>query len=255
MFPVIKVEVRFHVDVKSAKQAIRERIWRLLEERGLAAFPKPVYGRIPNFVGSDKACERAAALPEFARARAVKINPDAPQRMCRELALKSGKVLVVPTPRIRGGFLLLDPSVIPRDAYREASTIGGAAKWGRPTPPEHLPQIDLVIIGSVAVNPKTGRRLGKSHGYAEIEWGILSYYGKVGESTPVVTTVHDVQLVDDDIPREPFDLPVDIVVTPTRALRTSRTDMKPSGILWEYVTEDMLREIPLLAELRGSRIP
>jgi len=104
----------------------------------------------------------------------------------------------------------------------------------------------------VAVNPSTGLRLGKSHGYAEIEWGILSTFDKVGEETPVATTIHDVQLVQDDIPREPFDLPVDIIATPTRLIRVDRRPPKPRGILWEYVSEEMLREIPLLAELRSK---
>jgi len=237
---------------KDLKHAIRERIWRILEEEDIAAFPRPVYGRIPNFKGAEKTCQNLAATDEFRRARILKINPDAPQRPCRELALLWNKAVVMPTPRIREGFLLLDPSQIPRGAYREASTIAGAFKWGRPVKPWELPSVDMVIIGSVAVNPSTGLRLGKSHGYAEIEWGILSTFDKVGEETPVATTIHDVQLVQDDIPREPFDLPVDIIATPTRLIRVDRRPPKPRGILWEYVSEEMLREIPLLAELRSK---
>jgi hypothetical protein len=56
--------------------------------------------------------------------------------------------------------------------------------------PWELPPVDMVV-GSVAMNPKTGRRLGKSHGYAEIEWGIISSLGKVEEETPVAATVHE----------------------------------------------------------------
>lgn len=46
-------------------------------------------------------------------------------------------------------------------------------------------------------------------------------------------------------------MPVDIVVTPSRVIRVSRVDPKPRGIYWEFVTEDMLREIPILRELRN----
>ena len=237
------------MDVKAVKQAIRERVWRMLEERNVASFPRPAYGRIPNFVGSNEACRLASTLPEFTRAKVIKVNPDSPQRYCRELALRYGKLVIVPTPRIREGFMILDPGRIPRQYYGEASTIGGLFKWGIPVKPWDMPQIDLVIIGSVAVNPSSGRRLGKSHGYAEIEWGIASMLGKVNENTPVITTVHELQLVNDEIPREPFDLPVDIVVTPSRVIRVDRVDAKPRGIYWQYVTEEMIREIPLLAEL------
>jgi hypothetical protein len=31
------------------KDQIRKEIWQLIEERGIARFPRPVYGRIPNF--------------------------------------------------------------------------------------------------------------------------------------------------------------------------------------------------------------
>lgn len=238
------------MDIKAVKQAIRVRVWKMLEESNVAAFPRPAYGRIPNFIGSQEACRLASTLPEFKVAKVIKINPDSPQRYCRELALRYGKLVIVPTPRIREGFLLLDPSRIPRQYYADASTIGGSFKWGTPIKPWDAPQIDLVIIGSVAVNPSNGRRLGKSHGYAEIEWGIVSALGKVNEDTPVVTTVHELQLVNDEIPREPFDLPVDIIVTPNRIIKVSRIDGKPRGIYWDYVTGELIKEIPLLAELR-----
>jgi 5-formyltetrahydrofolate cyclo-ligase len=232
------------------KREIRERIWDLLERSGVAAFPRPVHGRIPNFVGAESACRNLRESGEWAAARVVKINPDAPQRPCREAALAEGKVVVMPTPRIREGFLLLDPRAVPRSAYREASTISGAFRWGVKINPREMPQIDLVVIGSVAVNPGDGARLGKSHGYAELEWGIATALGKASESTPVATTVHELQLVDDDIPQEPFDLPVDLIATQTRALRPVRRRQKPRGILWEYITEEMLSEIPLLSSLR-----
>ncbi|MEL9991894.1 MAG: 5-formyltetrahydrofolate cyclo-ligase [Thermoproteus sp.] len=230
------------------KQEIREAIWDLLERRGVAAFPKPVRGRIPNFVGADSACRVLRATPEWRSAKVVKINPDSPQRPCREAALAEGKTLIMPTPRIKEGFLLLKG--VPRGAVREASTISGAFRWGVKVDPRAMPEIDLVVIGSVAVSPRDGARLGKSHGYAELEWGIARALGKVSDTTPVATTVHELQLVD-EIPQEPFDLPVDIIATPSSLLRPQQRRPKPSGILWEYVTEELLSEVPLLSLLRS----
>ncbi len=234
--------------VVRAKAEIRRAVWDRMEREGVAIFPLPPHGRIPNFRGADAACRRALSIGEVAKASVVKVNPDSPQRPCREALLVMGKVLVVPTPRLRGGFLLLDPSAIPRGRAAEAVTIGGAARWGRGVDPRELPRIDVVIVGSVAVSPGTGARLGKSHGYAELEWGLLAELGKVGEETPVVTTVHDVQLVD-WIPVEPFDLPVDYVATPTRLIRVGARPPKPRGILWDYVDEALLGEVPILRTL------
>jgi len=236
----------------SRKEEIRNRIWRIMEERNIADFPRPVYGRIPNFKGSELTCERIRELEEYRRARVIKVSPDSPQRKIRELALRDGKILIMPTPRIKNGFLLLDPRKIPPQAYREASTISGAYRWGVPTKPWDLPEIDLVVVGSVAVNKK-GIRLGKGEGYAELEWGILAECGKVNKNTPVITNVHDVQVLDEEIPYDIYDLPVDIIVTPTRVIRTSPIKDKPSGIYWNLLPERKLREIPVLQELKKMR--
>ncbi|MEM2935977.1 MAG: 5-formyltetrahydrofolate cyclo-ligase, partial [Candidatus Bathyarchaeia archaeon] len=97
------------------KGRIRERIWKLLEDKEIARFPKPVYGRIPNFLGAEEAARRLTALPEFQKAKVVKVNPDSPQNPVREAVLSSGKVLIMPTPRLKAGFLVLDPKTIPKE--------------------------------------------------------------------------------------------------------------------------------------------
>ncbi len=94
------------------KQAIREQVWRRLDAEGISTFPRPVRGRIPNVRDADAAAERLAQTPEWRTAQTVKVNPDAPQRGVRFRALKQGKVLLMPTPRLREGFLLLDPTRI-----------------------------------------------------------------------------------------------------------------------------------------------
>ena len=63
-------------EVARAKQAVRERIWALLEREQVARFPGAT-GRIPNFAGAPAAA-RLASLPAWRAARVVKANPDAP---------------------------------------------------------------------------------------------------------------------------------------------------------------------------------
>ena len=238
------------MSIDEERARIRERVWRLLEERGVARPPYPVRGRIPNFRGAEEAARLLTGLPEWKEASVVKVNPDSPQRPVRLSALREGKILVMPTPRLRSGFLLLDPSLIPEREYPRASTIRGAFRYGKLLSrleelEKALPRIDMIVEGSVAVD-KSCNRLGKGEGYGDIEYAILYIIGKVSEETPVATTIHDLQLVD-RIPAKPHDLPLDIVVTPRRVYRCPRRE-RPMGIVIESLTREKLREIRLLRE-------
>jgi len=202
-----------------SKREIRTRVWQLMEESGVATFPKPIFNRIPNFVGAEKAAQRLREVPEYKSARVVFCNPDSPQRPVREMALRDGKTVVMATPRLREGFLLLDPSLTPLNRSSEASTIRGAFKHGHPVAPSGV-RVDLFVAGSVAVSPDGGR-LGKGTGYSDQEYKILKSSGGLVFQAPVVTTVHDIQIVE-NIPRDQWDIPVDIIVTPTRVIRTAK---------------------------------
>jgi len=234
----------------SRKAAIREQVWARLEAEDLAGFPRPVAGRIPSFRGAEQAAARLRASEAFAAARTVKINPDAPQRPLRYRALQAGKRLLVPTPRLRGGFYLLDPARIPPARYLAAASISGFARYGEPIPLADLPPIDLVVMGAVAV-ATDGARVGKGEGYAELEYAILRQLGRLQPDVLVCTTVHDVQVVD-AIPVEPFDVSVDLIATPTRLIATATPYPRPAGVLWEYLSAERLAAMPPLAELRAA---
>ncbi|RLG37761.1 MAG: 5-formyltetrahydrofolate cyclo-ligase [Thermoproteota archaeon] len=230
------------------KAALREWIWRTLEERGVARFPRPIRGRIPNFEGAERAAENLRRLPEYREARVIFCNPDSPQAPVRRMALADGKVVVMATPRLRRGFLVLDPREIPPSELRRAATIKGAFRYGRPVDLWSV-RVDMKVVGSVAVSPD-GSRLGKGHGYSDLEFAILSEVGAVTQDTPVVTTVHDLQVID-RIPFSDHDVPVDMIVTPTRIIRAPKR-RKPSCVEWELLPEGALRDMPILRDIEGE---
>ncbi len=236
-------------DRRFVREALRNSVWRAMEVGGVARFPRPVFGRIPNFVGAEEAASKLVSSELFRKARVVKVNPDSPQRPVREAVLRSGKLLVMPTPRISKGFLLIDPRKLPPSAYAQASTIGGGFRYGREVEPDELPEVDLVVAGSSVVSVY-GERLGKGEGYSELEYGILITYRKLSPEVPIVTTVHDVQVVEQHIPLEPWDFTVDYIYTPTRSLKALGGRVRPAGILWEYLDEDKVNSIPLLKKLK-----
>ncbi len=240
------------MDAADAKQRIREAVWRRLEADGISTFPRPVRGRIPNVRLADAAAAQLAVTPEWHAAWVVKVNPDSPQRPVRFRALREGKVLLMPTPRLREGFLLLDPDRLQERQHFLASSIKGAFELATPIGIDELPKIDLLVFGSVAVSPH-GDRVGKGEGYAELEFATLRALGRVPADVVIATTVHEAQLVD-AIPREAFDVTLDLICTPTRVIRPTRRGPRPAGVQWEFLSADRRAEMPILDELYRRKV-
>lgn len=98
----------------------------------------------------------------------------------------------------------------------------------------------------------SGYRIGKGKGFADLEFGILSQMKAVNQDTIVVTTVHDTQVFD-RLPAELFqayDVPVDIIVTPTQVIHVEKRLPKPNGIIWNILSQRRIDLMPVLKALR-----
>ncbi|XP_015351476.1 methenyltetrahydrofolate synthase domain-containing protein isoform X10 [Marmota marmota marmota] len=235
-----------------SKQDIRERIWDYMESENVADFPRPVHHRIPNFKGASRAAEHFPRLQVFRTARTIKVNPDAPQKNACFLVLDSKKTLLVPTPRLRTGLFnrITPPPGANKEMLRKCATSQGVRDFSVPVGLDSRVLVDLVVVGSVAVSEK-GWRIGKGEGYADLEYAMMVSMGAVHKGTPVVTIVHDCQVV--DIPEallEDHDLTVDYILTPTRVISTGCKRPKPAGITWSKISPEMLGKIPVLRSLR-----
>ncbi len=224
-----------------------------MTERRVGRFPFPLHDRIPSFAGAEEAARRLTELPEWKAARRIKCNPDAPQRAVRLAALRQGKTVVMAVPRLRAErcFLRLEPKAL-HGKLAQAATIKGASTYGVPVLPGQIGRIDLIVAGSVAVD-ETGARLGKGGGYSDLEFALARSLRLVDDDTPVVTTVHELQVVDDAIPMTAHDVPLDLVVTPDRVIRVRRRRKRPTAIFWNELSTEQLAEMPALAKLAPSR--
>jgi 5-formyltetrahydrofolate cyclo-ligase len=236
--------------VLAAKAALRERVWASMGVPGVRRFPAPD-GRIPHFVGAEAAARRLASTPEWARARRLKANPDAPQLSVRVLALEEGRLVYMAVPRLAEPepFFLLDPEHL-ADPPRTAATIKGASRSARRVGIDAMEPVDLVVAGCVAVG-RDGARLGKGGGFSDLELALAVAAGLVDHRTVVATTVHPLQVVDDgEVPTTAHDVHVDLVATPDEVLRCPR----PRGrrlprLRWDELTAEKVAAIPLLARL------
>ena len=196
------------------KERVRNLIWSTLEDNKLSEPPKPPYGRIPNFLGSTKAAERLRSTEEWQKSDVVFSSPDSAQKKVREFALIDEKLLIMASPKLKKGFLLIDP-IVTSGNEETASTTDGAFKFGKRI--HEFPKVDLVVEGSVAVD-RFGHRLGKGRGYGDREIVELLSKKAILTTTPVVTTVHEVQIID-KVPTEEHDQKISMIVTPEKVIR------------------------------------
>jgi 5-formyltetrahydrofolate cyclo-ligase len=232
-------------EIDRAKDEARHKVWGLLEHNGASA-PGEAQGRIPNFVGADRAADRLADLSPWQAARIVKSNPDRAQLPVRVRALREAKLLYMAVPKLATPrpFYLLDPES-QAEPFDVAATGEGAARLAPTIDVATMRLVELIVCGSVAVN-RHGVRVGKGAGYSDIEVALLTEAGLVGPQTTIVTTVHPLQVVDDDLPETEHDFSVDIIVTPDEVIECGPA-RRPGGIVAEHLSIEKIRAIPALA--------
>jgi len=227
------------------KDKIRDEIWSLLQKRKVARFPG-AEGRIPNFIGAEACAKQLAEMSFWKRAKVLKVNPDSPQRAIRQRALAEGKIIYMAVPRLRSEkpFIELDPKKLKCSPY-VASSIKGAGQYGKPVTLKEVPKIDLVVCGSVAVN-RQGARVGKGGGYSDLEFALLTESKKIGATTPIVTSVHPLQIVDAEMPMTEHDIPLSAIITPAEVIKLQSSFSRPKGIYWSMLAQEKIDEIPVL---------
>jgi 5-formyltetrahydrofolate cyclo-ligase len=233
------------------KDVIRQEVWQFLVEKKVARFPG-AEGRIPNFIGAEACAQVLAETRIWKSAKVLKVNPDSPQRAIRQQALAEGKIIYMAVPRLRSDkpFIELDPKRLKCSPY-VASSIKGAAKFGRPVSLEEVQKIDLIVCGSVAVN-RGGARVGKGGGYSDLEFALLTEENKLGPKTPIVTSVHPLQIIDEELPMTEHDIPLAAIVTPREIIETRPSYERPKGIYWRLLPREKLDAIPVLKKRQGT---
>lgn len=239
------------------KQSIRRKVWHFLEKNDLAYFPRPVYGRIPNFKGSPEAAQNLSELDIFKGACTIKVTPDKPQEAVRFLVLEARKNLLVPIPGLRSGLLLhvVPPPDASKQELKVAASHQGSEQWGKPVGLDAKVKVDLIVLGSVAVS-KEGYRIGKGEGYADLEFAMMMKMGAIDQNTVIAATVHDCQVFE-TLPSQLFkenDVPVDFIITPTQVIEVNPRLPRPSGINWSLLSERRLKDIPILQALREAEL-
>jgi 5-formyltetrahydrofolate cyclo-ligase len=88
--------------------------------------------------------------------------------------------------------------------------------------------------------------VGKGGGYSDLEFALLTEEKKIGRHTPIVTSVHPLQIVDEEIPMTEHDIPLSAIVTPTEVIEIESPLPRPKGIYWEMLPPEKIEAIPVL---------
>ncbi|GAA2118066.1 5-formyltetrahydrofolate cyclo-ligase [Kitasatospora saccharophila] len=235
---------------ESGKSELRERVWSALDAAS-AVKDDTAHDRIPDFRGAEAAARRLSELPVWRSAGVVKAVPDTAQEPVRALALDQGKLLYMAVPRLaeQAPFYVLDPAklTVPpavaanRHQVRNLTTAVDV---------DALAPVDVIVLGTVAVD-RTGARIGKGAGYSDLEVALLTEAGLISEKTVIVTTVHQLQVVD-EVPTEAHDVRVDLIVTPDEVI-TCPGPRVPARIHWETLPGEKIAAIPALARRRARQ--
>lgn len=234
------------------KDKLRTEIWSLLKDQ--TASVGDSFGHIPNFVGAELAAEKLASLPIWQQAKTIKCNPDAAQIPVRMRALQDGKRLYMAVPRLTDDRCFVELTA--EDLHKhniplaEAAIAKTAVKCGRLVSFAQMQPIDLVIVGCVAVT-RNGGRTGKGAGFADLELAMLQEFGLVKTDTPIVTTAHPLQIVQDlRLPMQAHDWALNWIVTAEEVIETNTTYPRPTGLNWDSLRSEQLEQIPILRKLR-----
>ena len=240
----------------SSVSLAREQVWGGLRATALpdSRFHFRFSEFIPDFEGSAAATDRLCDLPGFAQARHVFITPDNSLTELRRRLLVAGVTLVVSSYNMARGFYVLRPGAVPAGHELYAAWLDGLAHFGEPLSLQALSALgrfDFVVSGASAV-ATSGVRFGRGHGFFDLEWRIFSDMGLVGDSTPLATAVHDVQVLERRLFPSPDDVLVDWVCTPTRTLAIAREAARPRGMRWQDISPEQIAAMPALAELHRT---
>ena len=241
------------VQPEMKKEAIRQRSLERLSRAGVRIFPT-CEKHAPNFRGAENAATLVSRLTIWRRAKTIKFDLAAPQIWLRRRALEEGKVIYLATTNLcnENCFIEIDPARLGWRAWRAVS-LRGALNLGRRVTADQVRGIDMVVTGAVALN-RQGAMVGPGGGSTDLHYGVLRHLGKVREYTPVVTTVHSLQITDDRIPMRAHDVPFDFAATPENVIAAPSLYPRPRGVLWDLLPDKKSAiPAPLRRKTRPSR--
>jgi 5-formyltetrahydrofolate cyclo-ligase len=75
---------------------------------------------------------------------------------------------------------------------------------------------------------------------------LLTEGQKIGPKTPIVTSVHPLQIVEENIPMTEHDIPLSAIIIPEEVIEVPLSFSRPRGIYWKILPAEKIAVIPVL---------
>ena len=192
-----------------------------------------------------KMAERLRGFAAYRQARRVFISPAAILSQMRVNALLDGKELIMPGPGLKEGFFFYRPHTIPVKNLAYAVSYRGLAKFGKRMEMEALQQaaIDLMLTDAVAID-LNGGRLGHGEGFFDLTVAILATLKALSEQVEIMAAIAERQIYQDGLlPVDPWDVPVDGVITSAGVKTFGSNRSGFPQIFWDKLPRKRIRKI------------
>ncbi|MEW6426776.1 MAG: 5-formyltetrahydrofolate cyclo-ligase [Thermodesulfobacteriota bacterium] len=186
--------------------------------------------------------------PIYRGARTVFVSPSPLLGQVRINVLADGKNLLMPSPGLKEGFLLLAGSRVPRGRLAYAATPAGMAELGQRLDIEFPERflVDLLVHEVLAVD-RQGCHLGDGQGFFDLSLAILAAAGGLAAGWQAVAVAPGNGLNEQDLPREPWDMPAHAALA--GGMHYFGQAVYEPLILWPQLTRKRIRKISPLWKL------
>ncbi len=187
----------------------------------------------------------------YRRAETIFVTPAHCLHQVRINSLVDNKRLLMPTPGLKKGFVLLRPGTVPFPKLGFSVTPGGMAQFGEYPGLEQLDSLNigLLLTDAVAVD-QNGHRLGHGRGFFDLAGAILAESGALARDATflAMATIRNCRL-----PVDPWDIPLSGVLGIDGIQRFSQQKKPGPRIFWDRLAMARIRKITLLRQLHPGR--
>ncbi|GLI34231.1 5-formyltetrahydrofolate cyclo-ligase [Desulforhabdus amnigena] len=207
-----------------------------------------------EYNGTGKVAERIRRIDDYRNSKNILVSLHPSLRQTCLNVLADQKKLLIPTPGLQKGFMLVSPTSVPPQKRKLAIRPIPNNPFGRKMPYEEPFQglVDLIITEAFLLG-RDGTRMGDGSGHLDIQCAILSSLGWLSPDVRVLAVADDRQIVP-SVPVEKTDVRIHWIVTPTQVLAASHDEPFSCEISWEKLSKKQIRRNEALYFLNRRRL-